>query len=77
MMTMVRTLGALFIAFALAFGFTLPALAAVAVTVNGTPITPGYASSPLAAWSAGKPGTLVRLRLCDGTERTLTLSRFY
>jgi peptidyl-prolyl cis-trans isomerase SurA len=39
MMTMVRTLGALFIAFALAFGFTLPALAAVAVTVNGTPIT--------------------------------------
>jgi peptidyl-prolyl cis-trans isomerase SurA len=38
MMTMVRTTCALFMAFALAL-FTLPAVAAVAVMVNGTPIT--------------------------------------
>lgn len=28
-------------------------------------------------WGAGKPGTTVRLTLCDGTRRSLTLRRFY
>lgn len=45
--------------------------------VDGQAIGPGYPTSPLAAWSAGAPGTTVRLRLCDGTERTLMLRRFY
>jgi hypothetical protein len=28
-------------------------------------------------WSAGTPGRVVRLGLCDGTERSLTLRKFY
>lgn len=45
--------------------------------VNGTAIPRDYPTSPLAAWSAGAPGTAVRLRLCDGADRTLVLRRFY
>lgn len=45
--------------------------------VDGTAIPAGYATSPLASWSTGAPGRVVRLRLCDGTERSLTLARFY
>ena len=45
--------------------------------VDGSPIPAAYAASPLASWSTGAPGRVVRLRLCDGTERSLTLARFY
>lgn len=45
--------------------------------VDGSPIPAAYASSPLASWSTGAPGRTVRLQLCDGTERSLTLARFY
>lgn len=45
--------------------------------IDGTPVPPAYAASPLASWSTGAPGRTVRLRLCDGTERSLTLARFY
>lgn len=46
-------------------------------TIDGAPIQPAYATSPLASWSTGMPGRVVRLGLCDGSERTLTLARFY
>ncbi len=45
--------------------------------IDGAPVPADYATSPLAAWSAGKPGRVVALRLCDGTTRRLTLTRFY
>ncbi|KQM63210.1 hypothetical protein ASE75_12065 [Sphingomonas sp. Leaf17] len=45
--------------------------------IDGMPVTADYATSPLAAWSAGKPGRVVTLTLCDGTTRQLTLKRFY
>lgn len=45
--------------------------------IDGVPIPRDYPTSPLAAWSAGTPGRVVRLRLCDGIERTLVLRRFY
>ncbi|WP_447726453.1 aspartyl protease family protein [Sphingomonas koreensis] len=45
--------------------------------VDGTPIPTAYATSPIASWSTGLPGRTVRLQLCDGTERSLTLARFY
>ena len=40
--------------------------------VDGTPIA-GAARD----WATGTPGRSVRLTLCDGGERTLTLARFY
>jgi hypothetical protein len=46
-------------------------------TIDGTRVARDYATSPLAAWSVGAPGTLVRLGLCAGGERTLRLARFY
>lgn len=45
--------------------------------IDGTTVPRDYATSPLASWSAGKPGRTVRLGLCDGTTRTLTLRHFY
>lgn len=45
--------------------------------VDGEAITPAYPTSPLARWSAGTPGRSVTLRLCNGTERRLTLAHFY
>ena len=46
-------------------------------TIDGTPVTSEYASNPIASWSAGTPGRVVSLGLCDGTTRELTLRRFY
>lgn len=40
--------------------------------VDGTPATDGPRD-----WATGTPGRRVRLTLCDGGERTLTLARFY
>ena len=45
--------------------------------VDGQPIAPDYAASPLARWSVGAPGRTVRLGLCTGSVRALTLRRFY
>jgi hypothetical protein len=45
--------------------------------INGAAIPADYATSPIAAWSIGAPGTIVALKLCDGTMRNLTLKRFY
>ncbi len=46
-------------------------------TIDGTPVPADYLTSPLAAWSAGAPGRVVALGLCDGTIRNLTLAHFY
>jgi len=46
-------------------------------TVDGTPVAADYSTSPIASWSAGTPGRIVTLGLCDGTIRTLELKRFY
>lgn len=45
--------------------------------IDGQTIPAGYPTSPLASWSAGTPGRTVTLRMCDGTERKLTLRDFY
>lgn len=45
--------------------------------VDGSPIPIAYATSPLASWSTGAPGRVVRLQLCNGNEHRLTLARFY
>jgi hypothetical protein len=41
-------------------------------TADGTPV----AGHPI-EWSAGAPGRVVALGMCDGTERRLTLRKFY
>ncbi len=46
-------------------------------TIDGTPVPADYPTNPLAAWSAGAPGRVVALGLCDGTIRNLTLAHFY
>ncbi len=46
-------------------------------SIDGVPIAADYATSAIAAWSAGAPGRIVTLGLCDGTERRLELTRFY
>ncbi|WP_242096748.1 hypothetical protein [Sphingomonas sp. CROZ-RG-20F-R02-07] len=45
--------------------------------IDGQPVAADYATSPMAAWSVGAPGTRVALTLCDGTRRGLTLAHFY
>lgn len=45
--------------------------------IDGRPIPHDYATSPVAAWSIGAPGTQVSLGLCSGAARVLTLARFY
>lgn len=45
--------------------------------INDQPVTADYPTSALAKWAIGAPGTAVRLGLCDGTVRTLTLRQFY
>ena len=45
--------------------------------IDGVPIPADYPTSPLTSWSAGAPGRVVALGLCDGTTRPLTLKTFY
>jgi len=45
--------------------------------IDGTIVSAGYRTDPIAMWPAGTPGRVVRLRLCGGTTRALTLARFY
>jgi hypothetical protein len=44
---------------------------------DGIPITDAASAQALSGWTAGTPGTTVRLTLCNGIERRLTLRRFY
>lgn len=47
-------------------------------TIDGAPVPPvGSGGSIDTSWSAGMPGRIVVFGLCDGTERSLTLRRFY
>lgn len=46
-------------------------------TVNGVAVPKDYAASPMAKWSVGAPGTIVRLGMCGGGVRGLTLATFY
>ncbi|MES2336851.1 MAG: aspartyl protease family protein [Pseudomonadota bacterium] len=46
-------------------------------TIDGAKLTPEYRSSRLGMWPADTPGRVVRLGLCDGGDRSLTLARFY
>ncbi|MCP8889434.1 hypothetical protein [Sphingomonas faeni] len=46
-------------------------------TIDGTPIPADYPTSPIAAWTADRPGRVVTLGLCDGTTRKLELTHFY
>lgn len=45
--------------------------------VDGQSIGQSYPASPLARWTVGEPGRVVHLRDCAGTERPVTLARFY
>ncbi len=46
-------------------------------SVDGQIVTADYASRPIASWSADRPGRVVRLGVCGGSERQLRLERFY
>ena len=45
--------------------------------IDGQAIGKDYPGSALAKWSIAAPGTVVRLGLCDGTVKALTLAEFY
>jgi hypothetical protein len=45
--------------------------------IDGAPIPANYSTNPIASWSVGAAGRVVRLGLCNGTTRNLTLKRFY
>ncbi|QDZ06361.1 hypothetical protein FPZ24_01820 [Sphingomonas panacisoli] len=45
--------------------------------IDGTTVSAGYRTDPIAMWPAGNPGRVVRLRLCGGATRALTLAQFY
>lgn len=45
--------------------------------IDGTTVSAGYRTDPIAMWPAGNPGRVVRLRMCGGATRALTLARFY
>jgi len=45
--------------------------------IDGINVSAGYRTDPIAMWPAGTPGRVVRLRLCGGATRALTLARFY
>jgi C-terminal processing protease CtpA/Prc len=44
--------------------------------LDGKPVTKDWWRTTL-AWAKAKPGTTVRLTMADGSERTLTLARYY
>jgi predicted aspartyl protease len=45
--------------------------------IDGAVVSASYGKDPIAMWPAGMPGRVVRLRLCGGATRSLTLARFY
>lgn len=44
---------------------------------DGAPVAAQVDAQGLVEWTAGAPGRVLALGLCDGTRRTLTLARFY
>lgn len=46
-------------------------------SIDGTSVPEDYATNPVANWSAGQPGRIVTLGLCDAGSRQLTLADFY
>ena len=46
-------------------------------SVDGTAVTASYWSDPIAMWQIAAPGRVVRLGLCGGPVRALTLKSFY
>jgi hypothetical protein len=46
-------------------------------TADGMAVADQVKRDGMVEWSVGAPGRTVRLGLCDGTERSLTLRRFY
>jgi C-terminal processing protease CtpA/Prc len=46
-------------------------------TVDGQKIDAAHPSQALVTWSVAPAGTVVRLGMCDGTQRTLTARSFY
>ena len=46
-------------------------------SIDGTAITANYASDPISSWSIDRPGRVVKLGICGGDTRLLTLERFY
>ena len=46
-------------------------------SIDGTSIAASYVSDPIALWSVAAPGRIVRLGICNGAVRSLTLSNFY
>lgn len=46
-------------------------------TVDGAAVPPPEGGSVDTGWSAGAPGRVVAFGMCDGTQRRLTLQRFY
>ena len=45
--------------------------------IDGMTVSAGYGNEPIAMWPAGTPGRVVKLRLCGGATRALTLASFY
>ena len=45
--------------------------------IDGSAVPADYPGSALSTWSIGATGRVVRLDMCDGTRRTLTLRPFY
>jgi hypothetical protein len=45
--------------------------------INGQPVPDDYVNDTLSAWTVAPPGTVETLGMCDGSQRTLTLARFY
>jgi len=50
---------------------------AVITAIDGRPITPDYAESPLFRWANGPAGRVVALTLADGSRRLLRLADYY
>lgn len=46
-------------------------------SIDGTAISAAYISDPIAMWQVAAPGRVVRLGLCGGGVRALTLKSFY
>ncbi|MBW4331320.1 aspartyl protease family protein [Stakelama sp. CBK3Z-3] len=45
--------------------------------VDGMPVAAGASGNVDTNWAAGPPGEVVKLGMCDGSRRLLTLARFY
>lgn len=46
-------------------------------SVDGVAVSAGYARDPIANWPIDRPGRVVKLGICGGATRSLTLERFY